>query len=402
MRGRTARRLRAGRRRRPHRSAPTRSRHTAPTSSSPTSRASSSTTDGGRRTRGPHRSTELPSALGDARPARACLARPDRALFCDYDGTLTPIVARPSSPCSPTTRARCSSGSPADCVVGIISGRDLADLRAHGAAPTGVWFAGQPRLRHRRDPDGARTSCPEGARARSARSAAAADELERRARRRSRARGSSGSASRSRRTSARSTTRGARRRSGVVDRVVASPFGAAQDRREAHLRAAPRRRRGTRAGRCGGCFERAGLRPARRACRSTSATTSPTRTPSSALGDDGVGIVVARRGRVRPTPTTALADPDDVRAFLAELADAAGGDRAMSEWLLAYEGFDPARGGAPRGALHARQRLLRHPRRRARGGRRRRATTRAPTSPGSTTGSPPRSPGRRGRTTRAS
>ena len=40
----------------------------------------------------------------------------------------------------------------------------------------------------------------------------------------------------------------------------------------------------------------------------------------------------------------------------------------VNPWTLAYDGFDPRDGAAPGGAVHARQRLLRHPRGRPGGG----------------------------------
>lgn len=63
------------------------------------------------------------------------------ALFLDYDGTLTPIVPRPdearlSHSMRTTLRRLCGL-----CAVGIVSGRDLADIRER-VGIEGLWYAG--------------------------------------------------------------------------------------------------------------------------------------------------------------------------------------------------------------------------------------------------------------------
>ncbi len=63
------------------------------------------------------------------------------AVFLDYDGTLTPIVADPEQAMLPPgTRALLEDLS-RDCVVGVISGRDLDDLRGRVGLDS-LWYAG--------------------------------------------------------------------------------------------------------------------------------------------------------------------------------------------------------------------------------------------------------------------
>lgn len=120
-----------------------------------------------------HAGNELPSALDDAAVTR--LTRNPVALFFDYDGTLTPIVARPElailTPAMESALARLTRR----CVVGVISGRDLADVSA--AVPTdGIWLAGSHGFQLR-TPGGRHEELPAG-RDHLAVLAAAADELE--------------------------------------------------------------------------------------------------------------------------------------------------------------------------------------------------------------------------------
>jgi len=116
----------------------------------------------------PRTTTELPDALGNPVLRRRLGAQPI-ALFLDYDGTLTPIVARPEfAVLADDMRAELERVA-AHCFVGIISGRDVADVREmfRGAdtadrskggttASDRLWFAGS----HGFDvaaPDGTRT-----------------------------------------------------------------------------------------------------------------------------------------------------------------------------------------------------------------------------------------------------
>ncbi len=77
----------------------------------------------------PRTTTELPDALDDPALWDRLRERPV-ALFLDYDGTLTPIVARPElAVLDPATRA--ALGAVAErCFVAVVSGRDLDDVRA--------------------------------------------------------------------------------------------------------------------------------------------------------------------------------------------------------------------------------------------------------------------------------
>ncbi len=84
---------------------------------------------------------ELPSALGNAADLHHRLAKRQVAIFCDYDGTLTPIVARPElAQLDPATRAVLERLAD-QCVVAIISGRDLTDVMSMMGTDK-VWYAG--------------------------------------------------------------------------------------------------------------------------------------------------------------------------------------------------------------------------------------------------------------------
>jgi trehalose-phosphatase len=86
------------------------------------------------------RTAELPHALDDPDLLTRLTGGPV-ALFLDYDGTLTPIVARPELAVPPPGTVEVLERLARRCVVGIISGRDLADLRSM-IEPAGVWLAG--------------------------------------------------------------------------------------------------------------------------------------------------------------------------------------------------------------------------------------------------------------------
>lgn len=83
------------------------------------------------------------------------------AVFCDYDGALTPIVDRPEDAHIPPATLEALEALAALTVVGIVSGRDLVDVM--GMVPTErVWFSGSHGFDVRR-PDGTREESPEGA-----------------------------------------------------------------------------------------------------------------------------------------------------------------------------------------------------------------------------------------------
>ena len=52
-----------------------------------------------------------------------------RAVFLDYDGTLTPIVARPELAVLSDDVRRCVERLSGSCPVTIVSGRDVSDVR---------------------------------------------------------------------------------------------------------------------------------------------------------------------------------------------------------------------------------------------------------------------------------
>ena len=83
------------------------------------------------------------------------------AVFCDYDGALTPIVDRPEDATIPDATLAALEALADLTVVGVVSGRDLADVM--DMVPTErVWFAGSHGFDVRR-PDGSREEFPEGA-----------------------------------------------------------------------------------------------------------------------------------------------------------------------------------------------------------------------------------------------
>ena len=274
----------------------------------------------------PRTTTDLPDALGNP-DLRRCLGAQPVALFLDYDGTLTPIVARPELAVLAADMRTELERVAAHCFVAVISGRDLADVRAmfrgdespdrSGGGATGadhLWFAGS----HGFDvaaPDGSRTEF-EGAHAHLDALRAAADELE----------------------TALADIPGA-----WVERkrfAVATHFRQVDDARVPDVEEAVDRVLGAHAGlrKTGGkrifelrpdvawdkgralwsLFERAGL--ARGEDLAVFIGDDVTDEDAFvALGDNGIGVVVADVAR----PTDAdyrLSAPDEVLAFLSELA----------------------------------------------------------------------------------
>jgi trehalose-phosphatase len=97
------------------------------------------------------------------------------ALFLDYDGTLTPIVARPELAVLDARTRAALQRLAAHTVVGVISGRDLDDVRAM-VGVDGLWYAGSHGFEIAW-PDGTRIEL-EGAAGSRPVLAAAADELD--------------------------------------------------------------------------------------------------------------------------------------------------------------------------------------------------------------------------------
>jgi trehalose-phosphatase len=63
------------------------------------------------------------------------------AVFCDFDGTLSPIVAHPDAAFLPAGTRGVLARLARHCPVGVISGRDLTDVRAR-VGLSGLWYAG--------------------------------------------------------------------------------------------------------------------------------------------------------------------------------------------------------------------------------------------------------------------
>ena len=274
----------------------------------------------------PRTTTELPDALGNPGLRRRLGAQPI-ALFLDYDGTLTPIVARPALAVLADEMRTELERVAAHSFVGIISGRDVADVRAmfRGAEPADgieygatasdrLWFAGS----HGFDvaaPDGTSTEFEE-AHAHLDALAAAAVDLE----------------------GALADIPGA-----WVERkrfAVATHFRQVDDARVPEVEEAVDRALGAHGGlrKTGGkrifelrpdvawdkgralwsLFDRAGL--ARGDVLAVFIGDDATDEDAfAALGHDGIGVVVAEENR----PTNAdyrLSNPEDVLAFLADLA----------------------------------------------------------------------------------
>jgi trehalose-phosphatase len=83
------------------------------------------------------------------------------AVFCDYDGALTPIVDRPEDATIPPATLAALEALAEQTFVAIVSGRDLDDVMA--MVPTErTWFAGSHGFDVRR-PDGTREEFSEGA-----------------------------------------------------------------------------------------------------------------------------------------------------------------------------------------------------------------------------------------------
>lgn len=105
--------------------------------------------------------TSLPSALERTDEIRRRMAGRRLAVFLDYDGTLTPIVAHPDLAVLADDMRAAVEALAARCAVAIVSGRDLDDVRGKVEIDS-VYYAGS----HGFDivsPDGARSQYEEGA-----------------------------------------------------------------------------------------------------------------------------------------------------------------------------------------------------------------------------------------------
>jgi trehalose 6-phosphate phosphatase len=93
------------------------------------------------RSRGPRSIRQLPSALGDQAAFRERLGSREPALFLDYDGTLSPIVAHPSLATLPAETHDALTRLVGRVPLAIISGRQLDDV-ASMVGISGIWYAG--------------------------------------------------------------------------------------------------------------------------------------------------------------------------------------------------------------------------------------------------------------------
>ncbi|MGE5488099.1 MAG: trehalose-phosphatase [bacterium] len=75
-------------------------------------------------------SAQLPSAFGQLARINTLASRQKLVVFLDYDGTLTPIVARPEDAVLSAEMREAVRGLASRCTVAVISGRDLSDVRA--------------------------------------------------------------------------------------------------------------------------------------------------------------------------------------------------------------------------------------------------------------------------------
>jgi trehalose-phosphatase len=82
-----------------------------------------------------------PSALHHLESIRESLRGRVPAVFLDYDGTLTPIVARPEAAALDGRVRECLARLARLCPVAVMSGRDLVDLRTRVGLPQ-LYYAG--------------------------------------------------------------------------------------------------------------------------------------------------------------------------------------------------------------------------------------------------------------------
>ena len=90
---------------------------------------------------GDRRISQLPDAVESYGQIIGVLGAREPVLFFDYDGTLSPIVADPGAATLVDGAAKALESLASQCPVAILSGRDLADLRARVPIP-GIWYAG--------------------------------------------------------------------------------------------------------------------------------------------------------------------------------------------------------------------------------------------------------------------
>lgn len=84
---------------------------------------------------GTHNTDDLSSALESMDEIADLIKNRRIALFLDYDGTLTPIVDRPENAHLSDGMKQVLRGLARDCIVAVISGRDLRDVRGRVGLP---------------------------------------------------------------------------------------------------------------------------------------------------------------------------------------------------------------------------------------------------------------------------
>lgn len=90
---------------------------------------------------GDRRVSEVPNALASYGQLIGITSARESVLFLDYDGTLSPVVSDPDAAALVDGAAEALRSVAAVCPVAILSGRDLADVRAH-VGISGLWYAG--------------------------------------------------------------------------------------------------------------------------------------------------------------------------------------------------------------------------------------------------------------------
>jgi alpha,alpha-trehalase len=85
--------------------------------------------------------SQVPNALESYRTVTDLMAGQRPAVFLDFDGTLSDIVADPDAARLVDGAADTLAGLAQRCPVAILSGRDLADIRDR-VGVTGLWYAG--------------------------------------------------------------------------------------------------------------------------------------------------------------------------------------------------------------------------------------------------------------------
>ena len=102
----------------------------------------------------------LPSALANLQEILLMCRGRQLAFFLDYDGTLTPITPTPMEAILPPAMHRALLRLSAKCTIGVISGRDLHDIRQRINIDTIVYAGshgfdiGGPNGLHMEQPDG--------------------------------------------------------------------------------------------------------------------------------------------------------------------------------------------------------------------------------------------------------